>query len=197
VLTVDAPMLGNRERDTRNNFTLPPHLQMRNFLDVGLEDMPEAESGSALQSHAKALFDVSLTWEALDWLRSITHLLVIGKGIVTAEDATLAVEHGAAVVVVSNHGGRQLDSAIPTIMALPEVVRAVAGRAEVYVEAASAAGRTPSRRWRWAHARCSWAVRPCGGWPQTAQRAWSTRLPCSARSWSWRWRSAARLLSRM
>jgi 4-hydroxymandelate oxidase len=134
VLTVDAPRLGNRERDIRNNFTLPSHLSMRNFLDVGLEDLPTTESGSALQSHATALFDVSLTWEALDWLRSITRLPVVVKGIVTAEDAALAVAHGAAAVVVSNHGGRQLDGAIPTILALPEVARAVDGRAEVYVD---------------------------------------------------------------
>jgi 4-hydroxymandelate oxidase len=134
VLTVDAPRLGNRERDVRNNFTLPADVTMRNFDDVGLERMPETESGSALQTHAKALFDVSLTWEALDWLRSVTRLPVVVKGIVTAEDAALAVEHGAAAVVVSNHGGRQLDGAIPTIMALPEVVRAVDGRIEVYVD---------------------------------------------------------------
>ncbi len=134
VLTVDAPRIGRREKDIRNGFGLPPHLQMRNFLDVGLEEMPATASGSAVASHAAGLFDASLTWEAVDWLRSVAGLPVILKGIMTAEDALLAVEHGAAGIIVSNHGGRQLDGTLATIEALPEVVDAVAGRCEVYVD---------------------------------------------------------------
>jgi isopentenyl diphosphate isomerase/L-lactate dehydrogenase-like FMN-dependent dehydrogenase len=134
VLTVDLPRLGKRERDERNSFGLPPHLQMRNFLDVGGEEMPAIASGSALAAHAAANIDPSLTWEALDWLRSLTPLPVLVKGILTGEDATLAVAHGAAGIVVSNHGGRQLDGVAASIEALPEVVAAVGGRCEVFVD---------------------------------------------------------------
>ena len=83
---------------------------------------------------AQQLFDQSLTWDALSWLRSITSLPVVVKGVMTAEDARLAVEHGAAGIIVSNHGGRQLDGVLATIEALPEVAEAVAGRCEVYLD---------------------------------------------------------------
>src|SRR5262249_6639017 len=75
-----------------------------------------------------------LTWEALDWLRSVTTLPILVKGILTAEDARLAVQHGAASIIVSNHGGRQLDGVAPTIEVLPEIVAAVEGRCEVYLD---------------------------------------------------------------
>lgn len=134
VLTVDAPVLGRRERDIRNGFGLPSHLHPANFSGP-LAEEPAVEPGmSGLAHYADALFDTSLTWEAVDWLRSVTKLPVVVKGILTAEDAALAVAHGAASIVVSNHGGRQLDTAVATIEALPEVVDAVAGRAEVYVD---------------------------------------------------------------
>ena len=77
---------------------------------------------------------MNLTWESLAWLRSLTSLPLLLKGILTAEDAALAVEHGVEGIVVSNHGGRQLDGAIASIDALPEVVDAVAGRCEVYMD---------------------------------------------------------------
>ena len=77
---------------------------------------------------------VPLTWESLSWLRSITTLPILLKGILTVEDALLAVEHGIEGIVDSNHGGRQLDTSIPSIEALPEIVEAVAGRCEVYVD---------------------------------------------------------------
>jgi len=119
VLTVDLPVLGNREKDRRNNVTIPPPpYQEANFIDI-------EKIGQEW---------VRLTWESLSWLRSITSLPIVLKGILTAEDALLAVEHGIDGIVVSNHGGRQLDTAIPSIEALPEVVEAVAGRCEVYVD---------------------------------------------------------------
>ncbi len=134
VLTVDAVRLGNREADERNHFTLPPGLRMANFEDVGLERMRESETGSGLVAHSSAVFDTALSWEALDWLRSISRLPVIVKGIMTGEDAALAADHGVAGIIVSNHGGRQLDSVAPTIEVLPEVVTAVADRCEVYLD---------------------------------------------------------------
>lgn len=119
VLTVDLPRLGRREKDIRNGVTIPPEPYYEaNF--VGVE-----KEGQAW---------VTLTWESLSWLRSITSLPIILKGILTAEDAVLAVEHGVDGIVVSNHGGRQLDTAIASIEALPEVVEAVAGRCEVYLD---------------------------------------------------------------
>jgi isopentenyl diphosphate isomerase/L-lactate dehydrogenase-like FMN-dependent dehydrogenase len=133
VLTVDTPLLGRREADERNGFGLPAHLHMSNF--AGRDEARPTEPGvSALALHTLAEFDPSLTWEALDWMRSITRLPVVVKGILTHEDADLAARHGAAGVVVSNHGGRQLDTAVATIEALPEVAEAVAGRCEVYVD---------------------------------------------------------------
>ena len=95
---------------------------------------PGARRISGLAVYANALLDSSLTWEALDWLRSITTLPIVVKGILTAEDARLAVEHGARGIIVSNHGGRQLESGMATIEALPEVVAAAHGGAEVYLD---------------------------------------------------------------
>ncbi len=119
VLTVDLPALGNREKDLRNNVIIPPPpYQEANF--IGVE-----KTGQRW---------VTLTWESLAWLRSITSLPIILKGILTEEDARLAVEHGVNGIVVTNHGGRQLDTAIPSIEALPEIVEAVAGRCEVYLD---------------------------------------------------------------
>ena len=74
------------------------------------------------------------TWETLDWLKTVTSLPILLKGILTAEDALLALERGVSGIIVSNHGGRQLDSAIASIDALPEIVEAVAGRCEVYLD---------------------------------------------------------------
>lgn len=138
VLTADAQRLGQRERDMRNGFTLPPHLRMGNFVDHPAAEVPDEGPGeSGLALHAAALHDPALTWEALDWLRDTTSLPVVVKGILTAEDATLAVQHGADAIIVSNHGGRQLDGSVAGIEALPEVVAAVqaaGNRCEVYMD---------------------------------------------------------------
>jgi isopentenyl diphosphate isomerase/L-lactate dehydrogenase-like FMN-dependent dehydrogenase len=116
VLTVDTPRLGNRERDIRNNF----------------EGFPTPNYDS--DGKDEPYMGDTLTWDILDWLRSLTSLPIILKGILTAEDALLAVERGVAGIIVSNHGGRQLDGAVPSIEALPEVIAAVDGRCEVYLD---------------------------------------------------------------
>ena len=138
VLTVDTPRLGNRDRDRRNGFALPPHLHMANFTDeenqTDRETRTSEEGTSGLARHTTAMFDASLTWDAVDWLRSLTQLPVVVKGILTPEDATLAVQHGAAGIIVSNHGGRQLDGALATMEALPDVIEAADGRCEVYLD---------------------------------------------------------------
>jgi len=135
VLTADAPRLGRRERDMRNAFALPPHLRMANFGNAEHADVSHHETGmSALAVHASLMFDPGLTWEGLAWLRGITSLPVLVKGILTAEDALLALEHGADGIIVSNHGGRQQDGVPASIVALPEVIEAVRGHCEVYVD---------------------------------------------------------------
>lgn len=138
VLTVDLPRLGRRERDLRNGFRA---YQAKHIPDAfSGHDMPmssaSAEGGTVERGTIAAPLDIgdTLTWETLDWIRSLTALPIILKGILTAEDALLAVEHRVAGIVVSNHGGRQLDGVSPTIEALPEVATAVAGRCEVYLD---------------------------------------------------------------
>ena len=133
-LTVDAPHSGRRERDVRNRFALPPGVALGNFSGPEMQMMPQQESGSALTTYVMKLMDVILTWDDVAWLQSFAGMPILLKGILTAEDARLAVEHGAAGIIVSNHGGRQLDGALASIRALPEVVEAVDGRAEVYVD---------------------------------------------------------------
>jgi 4-hydroxymandelate oxidase len=119
VLTVDLPTLGNREKDRRNNVPIPPPpFREANFVDIDKDGQEW----------------VTLTWECLSWLRSITSLPILLKGILTAEDALLAIEHGMDGIIVSNHGGRQLDTALASIEALPEIVEAVAGRCEIYCD---------------------------------------------------------------
>jgi 4-hydroxymandelate oxidase len=129
-LTVDVPVPGRRERDTRNGFQVPSRIRAANFDRL----IPSTVEGSALLAYVGEQFDPSLGWDGLEWLRSITRLPLVVKGILTAEDALLAVQHGVAGIIVSNHGGRQLDSVVSTAEALPEIVTAVAGGAEVYVD---------------------------------------------------------------
>jgi 4-hydroxymandelate oxidase len=132
-LTVDAPLVGRRERDARNRFGLPHGMNWKNLEGVGLDRMEAGNEGSALVHYISEIWDPSLTWEAIEWLRGLSSLPLVVKGILTGEDARRAVDHGAAGIVVSNHGGRQLDGTLPTSEALPEVVDAVGGEAEFFV----------------------------------------------------------------
>ncbi len=134
VLTVDAPLLGRRERDVQNRFALPSHLAIENLHAAGYARLPPASGDSGLAAYVAELLDPSMTWSAVEWLRSITRLPVLVKGIVRADDAVRAVEHGAAGIVVSNHGGRQLDASPATIEVLPRIADAVAGRCEILLD---------------------------------------------------------------
>jgi isopentenyl diphosphate isomerase/L-lactate dehydrogenase-like FMN-dependent dehydrogenase len=128
VLTVDAPRLGRRERDLRTAFRIP---------DEALVPSVAAAEGvwrGATPLEALSHIDPSLSWRDLEQLVSDSPLPVVVKGVQTAEDAALACDHGAAALVVSNHGGRQLDDVAPTMELLPEVVDAVGGRIEVLVD---------------------------------------------------------------
>ena len=119
VLTVDAPRWGRKERFLRVEDELPPGLGAASI---------EAELGD------KARGPAALTWEDVAWLRSLTGLPIVLKGILHPDDAALAAEHGVEGIVVSTHGGRQLDGVPASVEALPEVVEAVGGRAEVYID---------------------------------------------------------------
>jgi len=128
LVTADAPPGGNRERDRRNRFTLP--------VDLGTPSLTAATGGSEPLSIEQtfALMNHALTWSDVADLASECSIPVLVKGLITAEDAELALDHGAAGVVVSNHGGRQLDRCVATADALPEVVEAIDGRATVLVD---------------------------------------------------------------
>ncbi len=127
LLTVDAPYAGRRERDFRTGFEVPADLRTPVIeAAAGKKDLTVAE--------VFALVDPSLSWPDLEQLAGECDLPVLVKGVMTGEDAVLAAEHGAAGVVVSNHGGRQLDAVPASIDALPEVAEAIAGKVPVLVD---------------------------------------------------------------
>ena len=131
--TVDAPVRGQRDRDTRVGFRLPPGLQRPNFRDLNpqaLTGNPRAEGRSIYSPN----LDPKLTWDYLSWLRSVAGMPIVLKGVVTAEDAIRGLEAGVDGFVVSNHGGRVIDTVIPAIEALPEVVDAVEGCVPVLLD---------------------------------------------------------------
>jgi len=135
VLTVDVPRLGRRERDLRNNLTFPEDIGPGNFeSEANLRAVPEESRGSALALYWNTLIQDALTWDDVDWVRSLTSLPMLLKGVLHPEDARAALDHGVAGIVVSNHGGRQLDGSPAAIDALPAVVRAVEGRVPVLVD---------------------------------------------------------------
>jgi 4-hydroxymandelate oxidase len=133
VLTVDAPGLGTRERDARNKFGLPEGLTVANLAPLGKGTMPDVQ-GSGLAAYVRQNFKSDLGFDDLDWLCGSTRLPVVVKGVCRGDDARRAAEHGAKAVVVSNHGGRQLDTAPATCEVLPHVVEAVGDLCEVYVD---------------------------------------------------------------
>ena len=126
VVTVDSPVLGRRERDLRNGFLdLPPDLCCENLRDI-------PANGSA--TVRPILMCADLSWDSIDWLRETTALPIVLKGILHPADASIALQHGVDAIIVSNHGGRQLDSTPATIDLLPEVIDALGGRIPVLVD---------------------------------------------------------------
>ncbi|MFB8281284.1 alpha-hydroxy acid oxidase [Nocardia colli] len=141
ILTVDVPEMGRRLRDIRNGFALPD--------DIRAVQLPEATTrlahagsadNSAVAAHTSELFDPGLNWAGLEWLRSNTKLPIMLKGVLDPRDAALAVQHGVESIVVSNHGGRQLDGAIPSIDALPDICAAVGDRCNVLLDSGIRSG---------------------------------------------------------
>ena len=154
MLTTDTVVQGNRERDARNGFTVPLKLTAGRALDfarrpawslrmalgppVTFANFVEGKQGRmsfiSVAQHAARMFDQSLNWKDIDWLKSIWPGKLIIKGILRPDDARRAADHGADGVVVSNHGGRQLDDVPSTIAALPPIVDAVGGRLDVLID---------------------------------------------------------------
>ena len=109
VLTVDMPVIGIKRESLRHNFNMPPHLNLANFKELVQPSMTSQEMYDLSLSFA------SLTWEDVDWLRSVTSLPIVLKGILTREDAMIALQHNVQGIVVSNHGARQLDEVQATV----------------------------------------------------------------------------------
>ncbi len=129
VLTVDMCVMGNRECDIHNNFALPNDMQAANLIDYDDSDFPKGAR--------RPPTDPALSWKDLDWIRTITSLPIILKGIIHPDDAREAVRHGVHGIIVSNHGGRQLDTCQSTIDALPDIIDAVKNekhKIDVYVD---------------------------------------------------------------
>ncbi|HEU5217194.1 MAG TPA: alpha-hydroxy acid oxidase, partial [Gemmatimonadales bacterium] len=134
VLTVDVPEIGRRERDERNGFRLSADLRVANFKPSASAALQGDTEGSALASFISGMRDSTLQWKDLEWLSALAGIPLVVKGLVRGDDARRAVDHGAAGVVVSNHGGRQLDTAIASLTALPEVAAAVGDRTLVMMD---------------------------------------------------------------
>ena len=128
VITADAPVLGRRERDLRLGFTLPDGVEAAHFKATPRSVLASTTTIGAF------IHQPNLDWSRLAWVRSLTTLPIILKGIVRGDDAEAAIANGAAAIWVSNHGGRQLDTCIATADALPGVVAAVRGRLPIIVD---------------------------------------------------------------
>jgi L-lactate dehydrogenase (cytochrome) len=151
VLTIDNQVLGQRERDLRNGFVIPPRVTWRSVVDVARAApwalrmarrsltfanyvSEERKDIASLAAYLASMLDPTLHWKDVDWLRGLWRGALLLKGVLHPVEARLAVEHGIDGVIVSNHGGRQLDTALPAIRALPAVVDAVAGRIPVLLD---------------------------------------------------------------
>lgn len=134
VVTVDVPAMGMRTRDIKNKFSLPQGIEAVNFKQFGLSSLSGKVDGSKVKDHTDNQFDADLGWDSIDWLRSVTKLPILLKGILHPEDAEEALLHGVAGIIVSNHGGRQIDSVIPAIDALYPIAKVVSNRIPLIVD---------------------------------------------------------------
>jgi 4-hydroxymandelate oxidase len=134
VLTVDVPIWGRRERDMKNKFALPSSVLIGSLLIEGRSDFYDGTFKTDLGSFLTERFKFDLTWDDVDWLMKSTRLPVVLKGVMHPQDAKRAADAGVAGIVVSNHGGRQLDTAPAAIDALPRIVEAVGGSLPVILD---------------------------------------------------------------
>lgn len=169
IVTVDLAAQGQRHQDLRNGLSVPPRITARNAMNLltrprwlaGMLRTPHRSFGNfrdyagigteigAITRWINTQFDASLTWRDIDWLRSLWKGKLVVKGILSVEDAVLAHQHGADALVVSNHGGRQLDGAKPSLDALPEIVDALQGACKSTSTAASVVARMSLGRSPW------------------------------------------------
>ena len=159
MLTVDMPVQGLRRRDPKNGLSIPPRLTLKNMFEVAmrptwalkvltgrrrtfgnLERFFPKQGAATLAEWSNAQLDATLSWKDVAWVRARWPGKLVLKGILDGEDARRACEHGADALIVSNHGGRQLDGATSTIAALPAVVEGVAGRCEVLIDGGISSG---------------------------------------------------------
>jgi L-lactate dehydrogenase (cytochrome) len=154
VLTLDLQIQGQRHRDLKNGLAVPPRLTAQTLLDVlgkpawalnvlrgrrksfgNLEGrIPDAKSLTTLSQWIAGQFDPTLSWKDVEWVKQLWGGKLVVKGILDAEDAKIAAQSGADAIVVSNHGGRQLDGTLSSIRALPEIAAAVGDRVEVWMD---------------------------------------------------------------
>ncbi|MGW5697646.1 alpha-hydroxy acid oxidase [Streptomyces asiaticus] len=134
MLTVDVPWMARRLRDIRNRFTLPAEVRAANIDAGGTAHIRPSSGASAVAAHTSEAFSPALTWAMVDRLREHTRLPLVLKGVLAREDALRAAESGVDALVVSNHGGRQLDGAVPSLDALAELAPALGGRCELLLD---------------------------------------------------------------
>jgi len=165
VLTVDLQVIGQRHNDIKNGMTVPPAIRLKNVIDIATKPAwalsilrgkrktfgniaghyPGMESVTVLSKWISEQFDATLSWKDVEWIRNIWPGKLILKGILDAEDARIAAKTGAAAIVVSNHGGRQLDGALSSIAALPPIVEAVGSQLEVMFDGGIRSGQDIAR----------------------------------------------------
>lgn len=136
-ITVDSHSPSKRERDIRNNYYSGQSDLGPNYVNLSTDQAPSSSENMGKvvpQRSGRLLVDPGATWKDIDWLRSQTALPIVVKGLMTREDASLAVKHGVEGIIVSNHGARNLDTTLSTIEVLPEIVEAVEGRTEVLLD---------------------------------------------------------------
>ncbi|GAA0953041.1 alpha-hydroxy acid oxidase [Kribbella koreensis] len=140
MVTVDVPVMGRRLRDVRNGFALPADVVAANLVGARSEAHVGVPGLSAVAAHTASAFEPAVSWQDLEWLRSKTKLPLLLKGILDPRDAVRAVQVGADGIVVSNHGGRQLDGAVASVNALPRIVDAVGKECEVLLDSGIRSG---------------------------------------------------------
>ncbi len=165
VLTVDLQVLGQRHRDIKNGLSVPPKMKIANLIDIATKPgwiisvlrakrrnfgnivghVQGVGDNSSLAEWTNSQFDPALNWEDVKWIRGIWKGPLILKGILDVDDAKLAAEHGADAIVVSNHGGRQLDGAPSSIWALPKIAESVGNKVEVLFDGGVRSGQDVMR----------------------------------------------------
>jgi 4-hydroxymandelate oxidase len=133
-LTVDTPIEGRRERDKFNQFSLPSGIELANFKSSNLQKLGHEENESALTTYIEQLWDPELSWADVEWLAKISPLPMIIKGVLSEKDALISLQHGVSAIIVSNHGGRQLDTVPSTAQVISGICEAIQDRCEVYVD---------------------------------------------------------------